>query len=116
MLLNLFQRAVAEGDDLIQIKPRILGEVVPGAPGMTVHILPQTAIIPVAASCRQHGFIRAECLQIVNTTTGALQSLSVFGTAYVGVQGGHGVLEERGGCLVSRFLRNLVARTLVQGA
>ena len=78
MGLKLFDRAVAEGDDFIEIEPGIIEQGMTCVPGVAVEVLPDATVVPVDAACRQDGLVGAEGLQVVDAAAGALQSLTIL--------------------------------------
>ena len=83
MSLKLFQRMVTEGDDLIEIEPGVVKYLVPGIPGVHVHVLPDASVVPVTTTCRQYRLIGTESLKVIHTTASALKTLSLFRTTYI---------------------------------
>ena len=80
---KLLDGTVTECDGLIEVEPGVAQQVVAWVPGVTVHVLPQFAIVPVVSSGGEHGFVGSEDLEIVDPSTGALQALSVGSASYI---------------------------------
>ena len=85
-LVDPFQRFVGQHDYFIKIFPSGLDGVVFNSPLVQEQSLPESAVVPVAATGGDDGFVGSESVQVVDSPTRSLQSLTVTITAYVGIK------------------------------
>ena len=114
MAVNYRKRLVGQHYHLEQVFPHIIEIDVIGIPLVLVHILPQTAVIPVTATDRNHRFVCRERVVVVYATASALESFRLLVAADVVVQRSHGILIYVVSIIVDCLLVKLVFRMLVQ--
>ena len=90
-LVDPFQRFVGQHDYFIKIFPSGLDGVVFNSPLVQEQSLPESAVVPVAATGGDDGFVGGEGVQVINSPTRSLQSLTVAITTDVSIKRGHGI-------------------------
>ena len=88
---NNVERLVGKHHHLVQIGPCVVERTVVGGPLVLVHGVPEATVIPVATAYGDDGFVGGEGVVVVDATAGALQSLALFGSPDVVVEGGNGI-------------------------
>ena len=82
-LLNLFYGFIAQHDYFIKILPCSLNGIIIHSPLMEIEPLPESAIIPVAATGRHNGLIGSESIQVIHPASCPLQSLAIREPTYI---------------------------------
>ena len=83
---------------------------------MLIHVLPQTAIIPVSTTDRNHCLIGGQGIVVVNTPASSLKPFRLLIAPYIVVQGSYCVFVYIISIVVDCLLVQLVFGMLIQTA
>ena len=81
-----FEGFVGQHHHFIKIFPSGLDSIVIYSPLVQEQTLPKAAVVPIAATGGDNGFVGGEGVQVIDSPTRPLQSLTVAITADVGVK------------------------------
>ena len=80
---------------------------------MQEYLLPETTVVPVATSGGDDGFVSGKGVEVVYSTIGSLQSLTLTVSANIVIKGSYGIQVKRLSILICHFLYFLILGFLV---